>query len=537
VSTTVRLRRWQRRALERLEGTSSSDFLAVATPGAGKTTFALVALRRRMADLPGRRVVVVAPTAHLKTQWARAAARFGLTLEDRWRPGAGALPRDVHGVVTTYQQVASATGPLAALADGGLVVLDEIHHAGDERAWGQGVRTSFTGAAWRLGLSGTPFRSDSHAIPFVRYALDEALPDFEYGYGDALADRGVIRHVEFPSLDGEMEWIDAEGSTRTASFGETLSGTLASQRLRTALSVDGEWLPAVIDAAHARLTGLRRERGDAGGLVIATDQEHARAIAELIRRRHGVRAVVATSDDAEASSRIARFATSNEPWLVAVRMVSEGVDIPRLAVGVYATTTTTELFFRQAVGRFVRARRGDGDLVAALYLPADRRLRLHADEIARIRRHRLVTAGHRRVVESDDPAGDPAEQMSLFAAVSATPVGAVDAAETSGGRSTPVIDDADEDDDGLVLELPPLPSSERLPDAATATRPAATMQRRRHLRHLNAARAADLVHHANLSHASVNAELNRLAGITRITEATESQLERRLAAAERWLNT
>lgn len=536
MTTTVRLRRWQRRALERLEGATSPDFLAVATPGAGKTTFALVALRRRMAELPGRRVVVVAPTAHLKTQWAQAAARFGLALEDRWRPGGGALPGDVHGVVTTYQQVAGAPRQVAAIAEGGLVVLDEIHHAGDERAWGQGVRTSFADAAWRLGLSGTPFRSDSHAIPFVRYALDEALPDFEYGYGDALADRGVIRHVEFPSLDGEMEWIDAEGAAQRASFGETLSGTLASQRLRTALSVDGEWLPAVIDAAHARLTGLRRARTDAGGLVIATDQEHARAIAEVFRHRHGVRAVVATSDDAEASARIARFAASTEPWLVAVRMVSEGVDIPRLAVGVYATTTTTELFFRQAVGRFVRARRGDGDLVAALYIPADRRLRLHADEIARIRRHRLVTTGHRRVVESDDTTDDPAEQMSLFAAVSATPVGAVDAAEAAGGRPTTAIDD-DEDDDGLVLELPPLPSSARPSDGATASRTPATMQRRRHLRHLNAARAADLVHHANLSHASVNAELNRLAGITRITEATESQLERRLAAAERWLNS
>jgi len=488
-----------------------------------------------MAELPGRRVVVVAPTAHLKTQWARAAAGFGLTLEDRWRPDAGTLPGDVHGVVTTYQQVASAADQVAALAQGGLVVLDEIHHAGDERAWGLGVRTACRGAAWRLGLSGTPFRSDSHAIPFVRYALDEALPDFEYGYGDALADRGVIRHVEFPSLDGDMEWIDADGSVRSASFGETLSGTLASQRLRTALSVDGEWLPAVIDAAHARLVGLRRRRPDAGGLVIAIDQEHARAIARLIERRHGARAVVATSDDAEASTRIARFATSTEPWLVAVRMVSEGVDIPRLSVGVYATTTTTELFFRQAVGRFVRTRPGDGDLVAALYIPADRRLRLHADEIARIRRHRLVTAGHRRVVVTEESPRDPSEQMSLFVAVSATPVGAVGATPAAHDASSSA--PAGEDDDGIVLELPPLPSPSRPPGAAMTPQRPATMQRRRHLRHLNAVRAAELVRHANSSHASVNAELNRLAGITRITEATEAELERRLAAAERWLRS
>lgn len=536
MSTTVRLRRWQQRALERLDAAATPDFLAVATPGAGKTTFALVALRRRMAGLPGRRVVVVAPTAHLKSQWVQAAAGFGLVLEERWRPGDGPIPADVHGIVTTYQQVAGVPRAVARVAHGGLVVLDEIHHAGDERAWGQGVREAFGSAAWRLALSGTPFRSDSHAIPFVRYAMDEALPDFEYGYGDALADRGVIRHVEFPSLDGDMEWIDAEGSVRSASFGETLSGTLASQRLRTALSVDGEWLPAVLDSAQARLEELRRRRPDAGGLVIATDQDHARAIGDLIERRHGVAAIVATSDDAQASERIARFAISTDPWLVAVRMVSEGVDIPRLCVGVFATTTTTELFFRQAVGRLVRTRRSDGDLVASLYIPADRRLRAHADEIARVRRHQLVTTGHRRVEEAElDEADSPTEQMSLFAAVSATPVGSVDALarDVSGPRTTPDLGD----DDGLILELPPLPSHLAEVDTTVDGGAAPPPQRRRHLRSLNAARAADLVRHANLSHASVNAELNRLAGISRITEATESQLERRLAVAERWLRT
>jgi superfamily II DNA or RNA helicase len=54
--------------------------------------------------------------------------------------------------------------------------------------------------------------------------------------------------------------------------------------------------------------------------------------------------------------------------MVAVRMVSEGVDVPRLAVGVYATTTSTPLFFAQAVGRFVRSRsRGE---TASVFLPS-----------------------------------------------------------------------------------------------------------------------------------------------------------------------
>jgi len=94
-----------------------------------------------------------------------------------------------------------------------------------------------------------------------------------------------------------------------------------------------------------------------GGLVIAMDQDHARGIATLMRQRYGLVPTVALSDDPSASQRIEHFAEGSMPWLVAVRMVSEGVDVPRLAVGVYATTTATPLFFAQAVGRFVRARR------------------------------------------------------------------------------------------------------------------------------------------------------------------------------------
>ena len=359
VTRAVRLRPWQQRALTRLDATPGPDFLAVATPGAGKTTFALTALRRRLAQDPHRQVVVVAPTAHLKAQWAEAAARFDLALDDAWSPQNGRLPEDLHGVVTTYQQVASSADALRPLARGALVVFDEIHHAGDERAWGDGIRTAFDGSAWRLALSGTPFRSDTRAIPFVTYALDEAMPSFEYGYGDALADGRVVRQVEFPRLNGDMEWVAPDGSLRAASFDDALEPALAAQRLRTALSAEGEWLPAVLDAAHARLTEVRRGCPDAAGLVIAGDQEHARDIADLLQRRHGVRAVVATSDDPEASRRIARFRDAPDPWIVAVRMVSEGVDIPRLRVGVFATTTTTELFFRQAVGRLVRWRAQD----------------------------------------------------------------------------------------------------------------------------------------------------------------------------------
>jgi hypothetical protein len=102
--------------------------------------------------------------------------------------------------------------------------------------------------------------------------------------------------------------------------------------------------------------------------VIAGDHETARAYAALLRRVSGVRPVVVLSDDPTASRKISAFASSTDRWMVAVRMVSEGVDVPRLAVGVYATSVSTALFFAQAIGRFVRVRRR-GE-TASVFLPS-----------------------------------------------------------------------------------------------------------------------------------------------------------------------
>jgi len=533
MTRAVKLRPWQVRALEKFTA-AGTDFLAVATPGAGKTTFALAAALSDLAADHRRRLLVVAPTAHLKLQWAEAAARFGLHLDPSWSSSAHGLPADMHGVVVTYQQVAAAAAPLHRIASGALCVFDEVHHAGDERAWGDSLQVAFAAAQRRLALSGTPFRSDTNAIPFVRYVDDTAEPDFEYGYSAALAEGKVVRPVFFPRTDGRMEWTAPEGLRRSATFADRLDASGSSQRLRTALSLHGEWLPTVLDSAHARLNDVRRTQPDAGGLVIATDVEHARGIAALIGQRYGIDAAVATSDDPTASARITRFAAGSQHWLVAVRMVSEGVDIPRLRVGVYATTTTTELFFRQAVGRLVRWRRGLRRQQAYLYLPDDLRLRRWAAQITEQRRHSL----QRRTVERDEDAaprssGEQAQdQLSLFAAISATPLdmsGDTDAFDA-------VEAEPDNADDGtLAVTLAPPPP---LPGIETADAGADGMTRQSHkrlLRAQNTDRVRTLARLTGLTHSKVNLELNRRAGIRSIDTATVAQLQARLHHATTWL--
>ena len=369
------LRTWQRRALTAYLARRPRDFLAVATPGAGKTALALRVAAELLADTTVAAVTVVTPTEHLKGQWATAAARLGIALDPTFRNADGATAGGFTGAVVTYAQVAAhpALHRARTTARRTLVVLDEVHHAGDALSWGEAARTAFDPATRRLALTGTPFRSDDNPIPFVTYAPDpdgqlRSAADSSYGYGEALRD-GVVRPVLFLAYSGEARWRTRAGEEHAARLGEPLPAEQAARAWRTALDPAGDWIPAVLSAADTRLSQVRAGgMPDAGGLVIASDQQAARAYAGLLRAATGEPPVVVLSDDRGASARIAQFADSSARWLVAVRMVSEGVDVPRLAVGVYATSAATPLFFAQAVGRFVRVRR-PGE-TASVFLPS-----------------------------------------------------------------------------------------------------------------------------------------------------------------------
>jgi superfamily II DNA or RNA helicase len=394
--TADKLRAWQQEALtayfDRPEG-AARDFLVSATPGAGKTAFALrlasELLRRRVID----RVTVVAPTEHLKVQWADAAHRAGIRLDPRFSNRHARESRQFHGVVVTYAQVALRAALHRELTASArtLVILDEVHHGGDTLSWGDAIREAFEGAARRLSLTGTPFRSDTAPIPFVRYVRDErgirmSQTDFAYSYGRALRD-GVVRPVLFLSYAGSMRWRTRSGEEYEATLGQGDTSDVTAQAWRAALDPSGDWVSAVLAAADRRLSEVRQAVPDAGGLVIASDQTTARAYAAILTDLTGTRPTLVLSDESGSSERIEKFAQGNQRWMVAVRMVSEGVDVPRLSVGVYATSAATPLYFAQAIGRFVRARRR-GEL-ASVFLPSVPVLLGLAAELERERDHAL----------------------------------------------------------------------------------------------------------------------------------------------------
>ena len=389
------LRAWQAEALQAYRDSASVDFLVTATPGAGKTSFALSLAAELVERREVNRVVVVAPTDHLRTQWAEAAEAAGILLDptlkndDRLRP-------DVLGYVTTYAQVAMRPAVHRSRTEHSrrtLVVLDEIHHAGDGLSWGEAVAEAFEPARRRLALTGTPFRTRAdERIPFVRYEPDgdgalASVADYTYGYRAALSD-GVVRPVVFAAYTGVSRWRNSAGEVISASLTGESTKSVEATAWRTALDPGGEWVPHVIAAMDERLTHLR-EAGmpDAAGLVLASDQDDARAYAAIVKRVTGTKPALILSDDPKASKKISAFAGGTDRFAVCVRMISEGVDVPRAACLAWMTSYRTPLFFAQAVGRVVRARRPGES--ATVFLPAVRPLLALAAELESERNHVL----------------------------------------------------------------------------------------------------------------------------------------------------
>jgi superfamily II DNA or RNA helicase len=388
------LRDWQHAALRAYRAAADrSDFLVEATPGSGKTMLALTIARELLDAGEIQRVIVVCPTAHLKRQWADAANHFGIALDPAFVNAHGSLSPDYDGAAVTYQQLVSGVLIVRRLcAKPTLVILDEVHHCGEEdhSTWGRAIGDAFSSVARRrLLLSGTPFREDGRPIPFVVYdGNGQAVADHVYSYADALRDE-VCRPVEFLAYDGEMHWREVTGARLSTLLSETATERDARTAFQSALLPDGQWMPDVLAAADAELTRIREQIPDAGGLVLASSRGYAYAYGKLLEQITGQSATIVVSRDngedegnTNPSQEIARFATDpSKRWLVAVRMVSEGVDVPRLAVGVYATSTWTEMFFRQAVGRFVR-RRSELECGASLFVPSVQQILAMAARIA-----------------------------------------------------------------------------------------------------------------------------------------------------------
>ena len=380
VDNKVELRDWQEQGLLAAVAKFKSGekvFGAGVSVGGGKTFFgsAIAAGLKEKGMIDN--AVVVSPGETIQTGWADDMSKI-FDINIRSGEGNGNLqfgiPPSEFGYSTTYQSVGAQptlhrslamTRGIAGRACRTLLILDEAHHigvdsGGNPTTWAKSIIDAFGDVSYILVLTGTPGRTDGSRIPFLEYRDGEAVLDVAFAYGEAVNGRIVRRCVFNPvEATGKVE-ID-DGVTITSSTGDTANKARTAVE-KAALNYDyvkssngeiGAGANHIIDAAMAELEGVKIKHQRAAALAVCDNISHAEYISACLRAR-GVRHVVVTGDDSKAADIIREFKESDVPWIVAVQMVAEGVNIKRLRVCAYLTRRSTPLALEQIMGRVVR---------------------------------------------------------------------------------------------------------------------------------------------------------------------------------------
>lgn len=368
----MRLRKWQaaciQKALARYRA-GHSHFLCLATPGAGKTLMAARLAQRLFKDNLIDVVLCFSPSVIV-------ANDFGVELETQLKRRCDGSLRAA-GNSLTYQAMLSLGSEFWDLFKHYrvFVIFDEIHHcAGRDmsraNAWGQQIISNIQGrATYTLALTGTPWRSDKIPIVLAQYCNQQHQIQCNYRYGikEAIADN-VCRIPRLVLIDNDN--IVLKKGNETSGF-SSFTELLTQAKFGYQNLIQSETLLVhILAKANKKLNALRRTIPDAGGLIIASSVAHAQLIYRLLDQATGERAVVATYHQFDAPQLIEQFKYGRQKWLIAVGMVSEGTNIPRLRVCCHLTRVKTELHFRQVLGRILRSTGVVGE-EGFLYMPAE----------------------------------------------------------------------------------------------------------------------------------------------------------------------
>jgi superfamily II DNA or RNA helicase len=427
-----------------------SNFLLQACPAAGKTLASCAIANALLQMELINWVIVIVPTDHLRNQFAKDALVFKLELDH----SAKHLPEnltnsgDYQGEVLTYAQMGSSHElyRIRCSRKNGkvLVIGDEIHHLSDDNSWGNAFQESFKEVKYRLFTSGTPFRSDKQKIlsDWISYKDGYATPDYQYDYAKALKD-GVVRNVIFPSYDGKFTWMRGyDGSILEKSFAETETKEEESEALKTALLPDGGWMEKTLASAHQQLLNIREwEHKNAGGLLVCMSKDYAEKSAKTLEKITGEKPIVVHSDDTESSEKIKGFAEAKgsnaSKWIVAVKMISEGVSIKRLRVAVYATNILTLMFFLQLMGRITRIIGDYQDETAYFYVPSHPTLSEYVKDIESVVSEWEKADDDFEKTDKGNRQNKGLEDLPLFSSIPLASTGYEDAQYSGGDKILP----------------------------------------------------------------------------------------------------
>lgn len=382
---------------------SSAHFFCQATPGSGKSRMAAELakemLRAGLVDL----VLCFAPSCQVVDGLEKT---FSKVLD---RPFDGQLGSV--GVASTYQAMDYRSGTFWKLVEDYRVmaIFDEIHHcAGHDpllsNAWGQIILQRFQDkAAFTLALSGTPWRSDERAIVLARYSNPEGrlVCDYNYGLREAVSDR-VCRTPRIVVMDNNsIRLTELSDSTPIVTTHRSIAQLLNESPISFEnLLSHPELIEKILSLGQMKLEEVRKTVPNAGGLIVATNIRHANQIAAALRQRGGD-CVVVTNRTPSAHQVIESFRNGTGKWIVAVGMISEGTDIPRLQVCCYLSRIRTELHYRQVLGRILR-RIGDEDHRAWLYVLAEPSLLQFSQRIAQDLPDDVAVLENMQILKSSD---------------------------------------------------------------------------------------------------------------------------------------
>jgi superfamily II DNA or RNA helicase len=375
-SMRIEPRGWQSDALTKYKVHEDICFLIDATPGSGKTYFSGFCFQHIVETHPDAFLVAVVPTTVLKNSFQESYHNLGIELTTSLKTSR---PNEFQGAAVTYQQLSNLVTVFEKWHEYGqklVFVFDEIHHASEENQWGDATVRCSNIATSIIAMSGTPFRGDNRKIACINYDDDGvAISDTSYTYRKAVSEK-VCRPVFFIHDDGDAEYYFGLKGSKT--LNETKISDSDNKEVgkvsRVIFDSESTWLEKTFLKADQKLDAYRTFTNDAGGIIVCQpgyDENATRyinKIAPVVRKLTGQNPVVISYEDPDADAKIEAFDRSGDKWILAVRKISEGVDIKRLRVMLMLSAPSTELLFRQLVGRVVRVINKDASEDSSVFM-------------------------------------------------------------------------------------------------------------------------------------------------------------------------
>jgi superfamily II DNA or RNA helicase len=371
----MKLRNWQieciNSAINKFKNVSN-HFLALATPGAGKTMMASALAKnlheQGMIDL----VICFSPSSIVAKDFSSALTK---QFDAEFDGEIGAL-----GNSFTYQRLNTLSEKTWHLFEKYrvFVIFDEIHHCAgsninDANSWGVSIIERIKNKAkYTIALTGTPWRSDALPIALSQYCNNtkKIHCDYVYGLKEAIRDN-VCRVPKIVAVDNDnITVVDGDNTSNFTSFMDLLSQPIIPYSM---IVENDQVIEQLLIRAKNKLDQLRVFNSSAGGLIVAASISHAWKIHQILIEKLNEFSVIVTSNEDDPNRIISQFRNNTDKWIISVGMISEGTNIPRLQICCHLTNIKTELHFRQILGRILRVTDSQSQ-EAILYMPAEPKL-------------------------------------------------------------------------------------------------------------------------------------------------------------------